>query len=81
MILLAAGRARAARGRWDHRDRGGRGRRLPFLEGYENVHALRTLADARLLRQELVRERGWRSSAPASSAKRSPRRRAGSASR
>jgi NADPH-dependent 2,4-dienoyl-CoA reductase/sulfur reductase-like enzyme len=33
---------------------GSAARRLPFLEGYENVHALRTLADARLLRQELV---------------------------
>jgi NADPH-dependent 2,4-dienoyl-CoA reductase/sulfur reductase-like enzyme len=29
-------------------------RRLPFLDGYENVHALRTLADARRLRAELV---------------------------
>jgi 3-phenylpropionate/trans-cinnamate dioxygenase ferredoxin reductase component len=29
-------------------------RRLPFLEGYENVHYLRTLADARRLREELV---------------------------
>ena len=29
-------------------------RRLPFLEGYENVHALRTLADARRLRAELA---------------------------
>jgi NADPH-dependent 2,4-dienoyl-CoA reductase/sulfur reductase-like enzyme len=28
-------------------------RRLPFLDGYENVHALRALADARRLRQEL----------------------------
>jgi NADPH-dependent 2,4-dienoyl-CoA reductase/sulfur reductase-like enzyme len=34
---------------------GSMARRLPFLEGYENVHALRTLADARLLRRELVR--------------------------
>jgi len=33
---------------------GSAARRLPSLEGYENVHALRTLADARLLRQELV---------------------------
>jgi NADPH-dependent 2,4-dienoyl-CoA reductase/sulfur reductase-like enzyme len=33
---------------------GSAARRLPFLEGYENVHALRTLADARRLRQELV---------------------------
>jgi NADPH-dependent 2,4-dienoyl-CoA reductase/sulfur reductase-like enzyme len=33
---------------------GSAARRLPFLEGYENVHALRTLADARLLRKELV---------------------------
>jgi NADPH-dependent 2,4-dienoyl-CoA reductase/sulfur reductase-like enzyme len=33
---------------------GSSARRLPFLEGYENVHALRTLADARLLRQELA---------------------------
>jgi NADPH-dependent 2,4-dienoyl-CoA reductase/sulfur reductase-like enzyme len=29
-------------------------RRLPFLDGYGNVHALRTLADARRLRTELV---------------------------
>ncbi len=33
---------------------GSAARRLPFLEGYENVHALRTIADARLLRRELV---------------------------
>lgn len=33
---------------------GSAARRLPFLEGYENVHALRTLADARSLREELV---------------------------
>jgi NADPH-dependent 2,4-dienoyl-CoA reductase/sulfur reductase-like enzyme len=33
---------------------GSAARRLPFLEGYENVHALRTLADARQLREELV---------------------------
>src|SRR4029077_1381468 len=33
---------------------GSAARRLPFLEGFENVHALRTLADARLLREELV---------------------------
>lgn len=32
---------------------GGGARRLPFLEGYENVHYLRTLADARRLRSEL----------------------------
>jgi NADPH-dependent 2,4-dienoyl-CoA reductase/sulfur reductase-like enzyme len=32
---------------------GGGARRLPFLEGYENVHYLRTLADARRLRAEL----------------------------
>ncbi len=32
---------------------GGSARRLPFLEGYENVHYLRTLADARRLRGEL----------------------------
>jgi NADPH-dependent 2,4-dienoyl-CoA reductase/sulfur reductase-like enzyme len=32
---------------------GGGARRLPFLEGYENVHYLRTLADARRLRGEL----------------------------
>ncbi len=32
---------------------GGAARRLPFLEGYENVHALRTLADARRLHAEL----------------------------
>jgi NADPH-dependent 2,4-dienoyl-CoA reductase/sulfur reductase-like enzyme len=34
---------------------GGAARHLPFLDGYENVHALRTLADARRLRGELVR--------------------------
>ncbi len=33
---------------------GGAARRLPFLEGYENVHYLRTLADARRLREELM---------------------------
>jgi NADPH-dependent 2,4-dienoyl-CoA reductase/sulfur reductase-like enzyme len=33
---------------------GGGARRLPFLEPYENVHHLRTLADARRLRTELV---------------------------
>jgi NADPH-dependent 2,4-dienoyl-CoA reductase/sulfur reductase-like enzyme len=33
---------------------GGGARRLPFLDGFENVHSLRTLADARLLRAELV---------------------------
>ncbi len=32
---------------------GGAARRLPFLEGYENVHYLRTLADARRLSGEL----------------------------
>jgi NADPH-dependent 2,4-dienoyl-CoA reductase/sulfur reductase-like enzyme len=32
---------------------GGEPRRLPFLEGFENVHYLRTLADARSLRAEL----------------------------
>jgi NADPH-dependent 2,4-dienoyl-CoA reductase/sulfur reductase-like enzyme len=32
---------------------GGVARRLPFLEGYGNVHYLRTLADARRLRAEL----------------------------
>jgi NADPH-dependent 2,4-dienoyl-CoA reductase/sulfur reductase-like enzyme len=32
---------------------GGAPRRLPFLEGYGNVHYLRTLADARRLRAEL----------------------------
>jgi len=32
---------------------GGTPRRLPFLEGYENVHYLRTLADARRLRGQL----------------------------
>ncbi|HET6569860.1 MAG TPA: FAD-dependent oxidoreductase [Solirubrobacterales bacterium] len=32
---------------------GGSARRLPFLEGYENVHYLRTLADGRRLRAEL----------------------------
>ncbi len=34
---------------------GGAARRLPFLDGYANVHALRTLEDARCLRRELVR--------------------------
>jgi 3-phenylpropionate/trans-cinnamate dioxygenase ferredoxin reductase component len=34
---------------------GGAPRRLPFLEGFENVHYLRTLADARRLRAELAR--------------------------
>jgi NADPH-dependent 2,4-dienoyl-CoA reductase/sulfur reductase-like enzyme len=34
---------------------GGRARRLPFLAGYENVHVLRTLADASRLRPQLVR--------------------------
>lgn len=34
---------------------GGSPRRLPFLEGFENVHYLRTLADARDLRAELAR--------------------------
>lgn len=34
---------------------GGAPRRLPFLEGFENVHYLRTLADARRLRGELTR--------------------------
>ncbi len=29
-------------------------RQLPFLAGFENVHSLRTLADARRLREELV---------------------------
>jgi NADPH-dependent 2,4-dienoyl-CoA reductase/sulfur reductase-like enzyme len=33
---------------------GGAARRLPFLGGFENIHALRTLADARRLRGELV---------------------------
>lgn len=33
---------------------GSAARRLPFLDGYENVHALRTLGDARRLREELV---------------------------
>jgi NADPH-dependent 2,4-dienoyl-CoA reductase/sulfur reductase-like enzyme len=32
---------------------GGAPRRLPFLEGFENVHYLRTIADARRLRAEL----------------------------
>ena len=32
---------------------GGGARRLPFLEGYENVHYLRTLPDARRLSREL----------------------------
>ena len=34
---------------------GGSPRRLPFLEGFENVHYLRTLADARSLRADLAR--------------------------
>ncbi|HEU4707654.1 MAG TPA: FAD-dependent oxidoreductase [Solirubrobacterales bacterium] len=34
---------------------GGSPRRLPFLEGFENVHYLRSLADARRLRAELAR--------------------------
>ncbi len=34
---------------------GGAPRRLPCLEGFENVHYLRTLADARRLRAELAR--------------------------
>jgi 3-phenylpropionate/trans-cinnamate dioxygenase ferredoxin reductase component len=33
---------------------GGEPRRLPFLEGFENVHYLRTLADCRRLRVELT---------------------------
>jgi NADPH-dependent 2,4-dienoyl-CoA reductase/sulfur reductase-like enzyme len=33
---------------------GSAARRLPFLAGFENVHALRTIADARGLRDELV---------------------------
>ena len=33
---------------------GGEARRLPFLEGFENVHYLRTLADSRRLRAELA---------------------------
>jgi NADPH-dependent 2,4-dienoyl-CoA reductase/sulfur reductase-like enzyme len=33
---------------------GGGARRLPFLENFDNVHYLRTLADARRLRAELV---------------------------
>jgi NADPH-dependent 2,4-dienoyl-CoA reductase/sulfur reductase-like enzyme len=33
---------------------GGGARRLPFLAGFENVHYLRTLEDARRLRRELV---------------------------
>jgi NADPH-dependent 2,4-dienoyl-CoA reductase/sulfur reductase-like enzyme len=33
---------------------GSAARALPFLAGYENVHALRTLADARSLRRELA---------------------------
>lgn len=32
---------------------GGRARRLPFLEGFDNVHHLRTVADARRLRRDL----------------------------
>jgi len=32
---------------------GGGARRLPFLEGFENVHYLRTLSDSRRLRDEL----------------------------
>lgn len=34
---------------------GGAARRLPFLDGYANVHSLRSLEDARRLRRELVR--------------------------
>jgi NADPH-dependent 2,4-dienoyl-CoA reductase/sulfur reductase-like enzyme len=33
---------------------GSAARQLPFLAGFENVHALRTLADARRLREELA---------------------------
>ena len=33
---------------------GSRSRRLPFLTGYENVHELRTIADARRLRPALM---------------------------
>ncbi|HEY7255725.1 MAG TPA: FAD-dependent oxidoreductase [Solirubrobacterales bacterium] len=33
---------------------GSAARGLPFLEGFDNVHALRTVADARRLRRELV---------------------------
>ena len=33
---------------------GGAARRLPFLEGYDNVHYLRTLADSRRLASELA---------------------------
>jgi NADPH-dependent 2,4-dienoyl-CoA reductase/sulfur reductase-like enzyme len=33
---------------------GSAARQLPFLAGFENVHALRSLADARRLREELV---------------------------
>jgi NADPH-dependent 2,4-dienoyl-CoA reductase/sulfur reductase-like enzyme len=33
---------------------GSAARTLPFLEGYENVHSLRTIADARRLRAELA---------------------------
>lgn len=33
---------------------GSAARRLPFLDGYENVHALRTIVDARRLREELI---------------------------
>ena len=33
---------------------GSAARQLPFLKGFENVHSLRTLSDARALRQELA---------------------------
>jgi NADPH-dependent 2,4-dienoyl-CoA reductase/sulfur reductase-like enzyme len=33
---------------------GSAARQLPFLKGYENVHSLRTLADSRQLREELM---------------------------
>ena len=60
---------------------GGSPQRLPLLEGFENVHYLRTLADARCLRANCPEGQGWRSSAPGSSARRWRRRRSGSAPR
>ena len=60
---------------------GGAARRLPFLEGFENVHYLRTLADTRRLREELAAGARLASSAPASSGRRWRRPRGGSAPR
>ena len=61
---------------------GSRARRLPDLDGWPNVHYLRTLADARALRAALqTRARAWSWSAPGSSARRWRRPPAGWASR